>query len=96
LETKLRGDFTALTAPPPASGLIMSFMLELLSELSLEIPDAFSLNSVATYQRIVESFKHAYAKRTLLGDPFDPLIKDKVEQVRRFKTTVLSLCMCIM
>lgn len=63
----------------------MAFILKVLSGYhmnpkSIETEEDLVLN----YQRIIESFKHAFAYRTQLGDPSDPTIADAVHEVRDF------------
>lgn len=54
---------TMLTAPPPGSGLLLTFMMNVLENF-VPVND-----TRVTWQRIIETFKWAYAKRTELGDP---------------------------
>lgn len=51
------------TAPPPGSGVILGFIMNLLRDL---VPTE---NETIFWQRITESFKWAYARRTELADP---------------------------
>ncbi|XP_072379879.1 glutathione hydrolase 1 proenzyme-like [Diabrotica undecimpunctata] len=67
---------TVVSSPLPASGNILNYILDLLSGyIDVTQPD-----SVITNQRIVESFKFAYAKRTKFADPdffdFTPMLKN--------------------
>lgn len=57
------GNLTIYSAPPPASGAILVFIMNI---LRLVLP---SNNENIMWQRIVETFKWAYARRTELGDP---------------------------
>lgn len=54
-------------APPPSSGALLAFMMNVLK-------GSFSVQEEKIMlQRVVETFKWAYAKRTELGDPnFEP------------------------
>uniref|UniRef100_T1JDL0 Gamma-glutamyltransferase n=1 Tax=Strigamia maritima TaxID=126957 RepID=T1JDL0_STRMM len=52
-----------LTVPPPSSGTILIFMLNLLGQFNTSQDDVITL-----YQRLVETFKFGFAQRTLLGD----------------------------
>lgn len=65
VNTTLSDGTTLFTVPPPGSGVLVAFMLNVL--------DSFISNNDVVdeviYQRIVETFKYAYAKRTQLGDP---------------------------
>lgn len=57
------GNMTMYTAPPPGSGVLLTFMLNVLEKL-LPVD-----NVNIMWQRIIETFKWTYAKRTELGDP---------------------------
>ncbi|XP_012280874.1 glutathione hydrolase 1 proenzyme-like [Orussus abietinus] len=54
---------TMYTAPPPGSGVILAFIIKTLEGI---VPTD---NEEIMWQRIVEVFKWAYARRTELGDP---------------------------
>ncbi|XP_017776646.1 PREDICTED: gamma-glutamyltranspeptidase 1-like isoform X2 [Nicrophorus vespilloides] len=56
---------TLHTFPLPGSGIIMSFIMGLLKN-NLNLDD---IDDVTNWQRIVESFKFGYGKRTQMGDP---------------------------
>ncbi|XP_011505859.1 PREDICTED: gamma-glutamyltranspeptidase 1-like [Ceratosolen solmsi marchali] len=57
------GKLNVYTAPPPGSGILLAFMLNVLEDLVM------TNNEKVLYQRIIEAFKWAYARRTELGDP---------------------------
>lgn len=52
------------TFPVPGSGPILAFIFNVLKQFV----DTSELDTVKNWQRIVETFKYAYAKRTELGD----------------------------
>ncbi|XP_018025549.1 glutathione hydrolase 1 proenzyme, partial [Hyalella azteca] len=61
---------TLITGPPPGSGVLLGFMLNVLDGYGLDPNDVQDVSSsVLTHQRITETFKYAYALRTQLGDP---------------------------
>lgn len=57
------GNLTIYSAPPPGSGAILTFMMNVLRRL---LPVG---NENVMWQRIIETFKWAYARRTEFGDP---------------------------
>ncbi|KAJ8959082.1 hypothetical protein NQ318_022339 [Aromia moschata] len=60
----LSGDISLYSAPLPGSGVILAFILNILNNFV----DSSDPDSVTTYQRIIESFKFGYGRRTELGD----------------------------
>ncbi|XP_067634553.1 scoloptoxin SSD14-like isoform X2 [Eurosta solidaginis] len=55
------GGYTLYTTPLPTSGALLAFMLNVLTDL-------YTNNSEIYWQRVVETYKHAYGSRTNLGD----------------------------
>ncbi|KAF2900507.1 hypothetical protein ILUMI_05679, partial [Ignelater luminosus] len=76
--SKLPFNQTLYTIPLPGAGTILTFILNILSEY-LDLDD---ISKVTNWQRIVESFKYAYGKRTELGDPdFVPGISELIKNL---------------
>lgn len=63
------GEYSWYSTPPPGSGVVLSFILNILKGYNMKPWDRHGIkNSTLTYHRIVEAFKFAYAYRALLGD----------------------------
>ena len=63
------GDASTLySVPPPGSGALLGFMLNVLDNFHLDESSLATGDDVRTYQLITETFKQAYALRTRLGD----------------------------
>ncbi|EFA08621.1 glutathione hydrolase 1 proenzyme isoform X2 [Tribolium castaneum] len=70
---------TLYTAPLPGSGVILSFIMNLLNNYL----DNSQPLSVTNWQRIVESFKFGYGKRTELGDITDSNFANVTDLVKK-------------
>lgn len=69
ITVQLQGD-TLYTSPPPGSGALLAFILNILDGYNMTEDSIRNLNNTTlTFHRLVEAFKFAYAKRTELGDP---------------------------
>lgn len=62
------GNLTLYSVPPPGSGLILSYILNILDEYDITPESMNEENAITTHQRITEAMKYAYAMRTELGD----------------------------
>ncbi|XP_021706727.1 gamma-glutamyltranspeptidase 1 isoform X1 [Aedes aegypti] len=68
--------------PPPASGILLSFIMNILKNYNFEPNDLSTVNStILTYHRIIEAFKHAYGRRSQIGDPKFVDIEDLVQKM---------------
>ncbi|XP_036221014.1 glutathione hydrolase 1 proenzyme [Bactrocera oleae] len=68
------GGYTLYTTPLPSSGAVLAFMLNVLT-------DSYTDNEEIYWQRVVETFKHAYGQRTNLGDmENEPDLKQTIEE----------------
>lgn len=65
IAVKLPSNQILYSVPPPGSGAVLALILNILKDY-LDLTD---VDNVTNWQRIVESFKHAYGRRTQLGDP---------------------------
>ncbi len=74
-------DLTLYSSPPPGSGAVLAYIVDIMrnyEDLSLS-----DVGDPVFHQRISESFKWGYARRSELGDPFDPDITDYVQDIVR-------------
>jgi gamma-glutamyltranspeptidase/glutathione hydrolase/leukotriene-C4 hydrolase len=61
-----------ITAPVPSNGILVSFILKLMRGFNLSEQTLHDENeSLLYHHRLVESFKHAFAYRSMLGDEKD-------------------------
>ena len=64
--------------PPPGSGIILAFILNIMENYNVTKLDA---NDPLMHNRLVEAFKYGYAYRSKIGDPSDSNITKLVENV---------------
>lgn len=69
INVKLSNEDNFYSVPPPGSGVLLAFILNILDGYNFTKESISDVNNtVLTYHRITEAFKYAYAKRTELGD----------------------------
>lgn len=90
IRVDLKGNLSLLTFPPPGSGVLAAFIMNVLDgnlpQGSSKSPFQSAGEDPLTYHRISEAMKFAYAERTKLGDPsFEP-------SVTEVSTTPLFIC----
>lgn len=69
VRVNLRDKMTLFSTPPPGSGILLGFILNILDGYNFTSESIKDINStILTYHRIIEAFKFAYARRTELGD----------------------------
>lgn len=76
IKTKLRQNYTLHSTGLPASGMILSLILNIMNGFKPS-------NSVNYIHHLIESFKYGYAKRTSLGDlPFNKSFINEYSDMR--------------
>ncbi|XP_053389957.1 glutathione hydrolase 1 proenzyme-like [Mercenaria mercenaria] len=66
---KMHDNMTVYSPPPPSSGAVYQFILNILKGFRFDNTSVSTVDkALETWHRIVESFKHAYSLRTELGD----------------------------
>ncbi|XP_076372817.1 scoloptoxin SSD14-like [Tachypleus tridentatus] len=80
----LRGGKTLYTVPLPGYGVLVGFILNVLSGCNFTSKDVADVKSgVLAYHKVMEAFKYAYAKRAFLGNK-DFVTVTKVEPDIRY------------
>jgi gamma-glutamyltranspeptidase/glutathione hydrolase/leukotriene-C4 hydrolase len=63
-------NYTLFLTPPPSSGFLIGFIMNILKGYHFGPEDLANVpGTILTYHRMIEAFKYAYAKRTLISDP---------------------------
>jgi len=76
VKAQLSNNMTLYSMPPPGSGLLLGFILQVLDGFVTQ-----DMDDVTVVQRITEAFKHAYGRRTDIGDPDYADIKHVVKDL---------------
>ncbi|KAH8420285.1 hypothetical protein KR009_008774 [Drosophila setifemur] len=75
LHSRFNGGFELFTSPLPTSGAVLTFMLNVMEPL-------YTSNTDKYWQRLIETFKHAYGHRTNLGDiHYEPDVQEVYENL---------------
>lgn len=69
IKVELNNNITLYSMPPPGSGVLTAFMLNILDGNLVGDNASKVSHHLINYHRIAEAFKHAYAQRTKLADP---------------------------
>ena len=80
MSIELHGGLRFYSVPPPGSGAILAFILNVMQNYGLEALDRDE-NEALNLHRMIEAFKYGYAQRSRLGDTADTNIREEVEQV---------------
>ncbi|XP_061163773.1 glutathione hydrolase 1 proenzyme-like [Saccostrea echinata] len=86
LKVTMRDGSVLYSPKPPASGAVLSFILNILDGYNMTAKDLKSKESHLTaYHRMIEAFKFAYAQRSDLGDP--AFVSNVTEVVKNLTST---------
>ncbi|KAJ9577927.1 hypothetical protein L9F63_025212, partial [Diploptera punctata] len=86
ITVNLRDKLKLFTIPPPGSGILLAFILNILDGYNFTSESIKDINStILTYHRMIEAFKFAYARRPEIGDPDYINIKDLIDNLQSRK-----------
>ncbi|KAH8256067.1 hypothetical protein KR026_006723, partial [Drosophila bipectinata] len=75
LQSRFNGNYELFTSPLPTSGAVLTFILNVMEPL-------FTTNTDKYWQRLIETFKHAYGYRTNLADiHYEPNVREVYENL---------------
>ena len=81
MSTNLLDKTSVHSVPLPGSGVVLTFMLDVLKLYQITPKD----NQPLLYHRMIEAFKWGYGYRSKLGDPYDEEYRDNITEVcKRF------------
>ncbi len=70
LSLNIDSEYRLYTQPPPSSGVLIPFIMRVMRGFVLPKKNVFENLKISGlfYHRLIETFKHAFAARSLLGD----------------------------
>ncbi|XP_011206385.1 scoloptoxin SSD14 isoform X1 [Bactrocera dorsalis] len=75
VKVQFKHGYTLHTTPLPTSGVVLAFILNVMEPM-------YTKNESVFWHRMIETFKHAYGHRTLLGDiHFEPHVSETYENM---------------
>ena len=67
---ELKDGYKIYTLPPPSSGMLISFIVNIMKGFDFPSDSQMTNQTLSLFfHRFIEASKHAFAKRTFLGDP---------------------------